>query len=91
MIEYATTTGIFCADASELGFDAMRKRLARALDDHDVRATFLACAVAIERNPEVGADIRERRHEPCFHGWRWEEAFRLTREEEREAPAGRGP
>jgi hypothetical protein len=28
VIEYATSTGMFCAAAAELGFDAMRKRLA---------------------------------------------------------------
>ena len=59
-------------------------RIARALDTAGVRATFLACAVALERNSEVAAYIRERGHEPCCHGWRWEEVFRLTREEERE-------
>ena len=68
----------------EFGSRAGIWRIARVLDDHDVRATFLACAVALERNPEVGHYIRERRHEACFHGWRWEEVFRLTRAEERE-------
>lgn len=67
----------------EFGSRAGIWRVARSLDDYNVPATFLACAVAIERNPEVGHYIRERGHEPCFHGWRWEEVFRLTREEER--------
>jgi peptidoglycan/xylan/chitin deacetylase (PgdA/CDA1 family) len=68
----------------EYGSRAGIWRIARALDDYGVRATFLACAVALERNLEVAAYIREQGHEPCCHGWRWEEVFRLTREEERE-------
>lgn len=68
----------------EFGSRAGIWRIADVLDSIDLRATFLACAVAIERNPEVGHYIRERGHEACFHGWRWEEVFRLTREEERE-------
>jgi peptidoglycan/xylan/chitin deacetylase (PgdA/CDA1 family) len=46
--------------------------------------TVYACAVALERNPEVAAWIREAGHEPCSHGWRWEETWRLSREEEAE-------
>ena len=44
--------------------------------------TFYACAVALERNPEVAAWLREAGHEPCSHGWRWEEVWRLSRDEE---------
>ena len=40
--------------------------------------------MALERNPEVAAYLREAGHEPCCHGWRWEEVWTLSREEERE-------
>src|SRR4029078_11196196 len=46
--------------------------------------TIYACAVALERNPEVAAWVREAGHEPCSHGWRWSEEWLLSREEERE-------
>ena len=46
--------------------------------------TFFGAAVAFERNPEVAAWLREAGHEPCCHGWRWEEVWTLSREEERE-------
>ncbi len=59
-------------------------RLARLLDEREVKATFYACAAALELNPEVGAYIAEAGHEPCCHGFRWEELWRLTREQERE-------
>ena len=58
-------------------------RLARLLDDYDLPATFHVAARAVERNPEVGAYIAERGHEPCGHGYRWEEPWRLGLEEER--------
>src|SRR5262249_21181907 len=37
-----------------------------------------------ERNPEVATVAREAGHDLLAHGWRWEEHWRLTREEERE-------
>ena len=67
----------------EYGSRAGVWRLARIFDEFDVLTTFFASAVALERNPEVGAYIREAGHEACAHGWRWEEVWRLTREEER--------
>jgi peptidoglycan/xylan/chitin deacetylase (PgdA/CDA1 family) len=50
----------------------------------DVRSTFFACAVAMEHNPEVAKAAVDRGHEICSHGYRWEEVFRLSEEEERE-------
>ena len=44
--------------------------------------TFFACAVSLERNREVAAWLREAGHEPCSHGWRWEEVWKLSREDE---------
>jgi peptidoglycan/xylan/chitin deacetylase (PgdA/CDA1 family) len=59
-------------------------RLARILDEYEVKATFFACGVALELNPEVGAYIGEAEHEPCAHGWRWQPPSQLGRDEERE-------
>jgi peptidoglycan/xylan/chitin deacetylase (PgdA/CDA1 family) len=68
----------------EYGSRAGIWRLARLFDDYGLKATIFACAVAIEKNPEVGAWIQESGHDVCSHGWRWEEVWRLTRDEERE-------
>jgi peptidoglycan/xylan/chitin deacetylase (PgdA/CDA1 family) len=68
----------------EYGSRAGIWRLARLFDDYDLKATIFACAVAIEKNPDVGAWIQEAGHDVCSHGWRWEEVWRLTRDEERE-------
>jgi peptidoglycan/xylan/chitin deacetylase (PgdA/CDA1 family) len=69
MYEYGSRTGIW--------------RLARLFDEYDVKVTVYAAALAVERNPEVGKWIQRAGHEPCSHGWRWEEVWLLDREEER--------
>ncbi|MCZ6473660.1 MAG: allantoinase PuuE [SAR324 cluster bacterium] len=50
----------------------------------DVHCTFFACAVAMEHNPDVAKAAVAGGHEICSHGYRWEEVFRLSEEEERE-------
>ena len=67
----------------EYGSRAGIWRLQRLLDEYQLPTTFFGCAVAFERNPEVASWLREAGHEPCCHGWRWEEVWRLTRDEER--------
>lgn len=67
----------------EYGSRAGIWRLERLLTEYRLPVTFYACAVALERNREVGAWIKEAGHEPCSHGWRWEEMWKLTREEEK--------
>jgi len=69
MYEYGSRAGIW--------------RLARLFDEYGVKATVYAAALAVERNPEVGRWIQRAGHEPCSHGWRWEEVWLLDREEER--------
>lgn len=66
----------------EYGSRAGIWRLARLFDEHDLAVTLFAAAVALERNPAVGEWIAERGHDVCAHGWRWEEHWTLTREEE---------
>jgi peptidoglycan/xylan/chitin deacetylase (PgdA/CDA1 family) len=69
MYEYGSRAGIW--------------RLLRLFDEYDVKATIYAAAVALERNPAVGEWIQRAGHEPCSHGWRWEEVWLLDRDEER--------
>jgi len=70
MYEYGSRVGIW--------------RIFDALDTFGVTATFFACAVALEQNPHVARAIVEGGHGVVSHGYRWEETFRLDRDEERE-------
>lgn len=68
----------------EYGSRAGIWRLQRLFDDLKVPITIFGCAIALERNPEVGAWIQEAGHDVCAHGWRWEKVWNLTREQEKE-------
>jgi peptidoglycan/xylan/chitin deacetylase (PgdA/CDA1 family) len=70
MYEYGSRVGVW--------------RLLDIFDRNRVDATIFACAVAIERNSDVAAYLRTSCHEVCCHGYRWEEVFQLSEEEERE-------
>jgi peptidoglycan/xylan/chitin deacetylase (PgdA/CDA1 family) len=59
-------------------------RILRIFEEHGVPVTFHAAALALERNPEVAAAIGELGHEPCSHGYRWEDPWNFSREEEGE-------
>jgi allantoinase len=59
-------------------------RVARLLSDRNLPATVFGCALALERNPEVCAAIREFGYDVCAHGWRWERHQLLSEDEERE-------
>ena len=52
----------------EYGSRAGVWRLLRIFKKHDVRCTFFACAVALERNPSVGLTITEAGHDVLGHG-----------------------
>ncbi len=67
----------------EYGSRASIWRLQRLFDKKNIPVTFFAAVVALERNPEVAAWLRDSDHEPCSHGWRWEEMWLLSREEEK--------
>ncbi len=68
----------------EYGSRAGFWRLLDILDAHDVKGTFFVCAVALERNRDAARAITDRGHEPCSHGYRWEDVSLLSREDERE-------
>lgn len=70
--------------AFEYGSRAGVWRVERLLTTYRLPITVFTCAVAIERNPEVGASIREAGHEPCSHGWRWGEVWTLSPEQDAE-------
>ena len=60
-------------------------RILDMFDEYGVDATIFACALALERNPEVGREIVRRGHEVMGHGNRWEEYYKMDRDEERRA------
>jgi len=66
------------------GINEGHARIARLLDAHQVRCTYTAAALAVERAPRIADYIRERGHEPCCHGWRWVHQFRFEQDHERE-------
>ena len=68
----------------EYGSRAGIWRLARLFEEYKLPVTVFASAVAVERNPPVGEWIQESGHDVCAHGWRWEEHWTLSRDEERE-------
>ncbi|WP_205629291.1 polysaccharide deacetylase family protein [Jiangella muralis] len=70
MYEYGSRVGVW--------------RIFDIADSFDVPLTIFACAQAFELNPDVAAYVRDSAHEVCSHGYRWEEVFRLTEQEEAE-------
>lgn len=59
-------------------------RVMRLIEDHGIRATFTACALALERAPELTSEIVRQGHEVTSHGWRWAHQFQMNEEQERE-------
>lgn len=73
MFEYGSRVGVW--------------RFLRIFAKYQVRATFFACAVALERNPAVARAITVQGHDVCGHGNRWEEYYLMDEEFERRAIA----
>jgi peptidoglycan/xylan/chitin deacetylase (PgdA/CDA1 family) len=71
----------------EYGSRAGVWRLARIFDHAELPVTVSGTAVALELNPAVAEWMRERDHDLLGHGWRWTEAWTLSRDEERESIA----
>ena len=69
MFEYGARVGIW--------------RILRTFAEHQVPLTAFACALALERNPAVAAEIRDRGYDVCGHGWRWEKHYELDEATER--------
>lgn len=58
-------------------------RVLRELERQQVKVTVFGCAMALERNPDAARALADAGHEICSHGWRWQEQFRMTEDEER--------
>ena len=71
MYEYGSRAGIW--------------RMFRAFDAAAIPVTIFGAAVAIARNPAVGAKIAKRGDDIVGHGYRWSNHFEMNRDEEREA------
>lgn len=59
-------------------------RLMRLFTAQDMPVTIFGCALALERNQEAAAAIRDAEFDVCCHGWRWVEHFKLNEAEERD-------
>jgi allantoinase len=59
-------------------------RVLRLLEQYGVKATFTACALALERAPELTREIVRQEHEVTSHGWRWAHQFQMDEQQERE-------
>jgi peptidoglycan/xylan/chitin deacetylase (PgdA/CDA1 family) len=68
----------------EYGSRAGVWRLARIFDEAELPVTVSAAAAALELNPAVADWMRQRSHDLMGHGWRWTEAWTLSREQERD-------
>ncbi len=70
MFEYGSRVGVW--------------RLLRLFRERGLPLTVFGCALALERNPEAAAAIREAGHDVCCHGYRWVKHFAMTEDEERD-------
>jgi putative urate catabolism protein len=69
MFEYGARVGIW--------------RLLRIFEQRQLPFTAFACALALERSPELAGALGELGHDICCHGWRWIEHWLLEEDEER--------
>ncbi len=65
------------------GIKAGAPRILKLLSEHDIRATFTAAAVSLERAADLAKAIVADRHEVCCHGHRWVHQFQMDEEAER--------
>ena len=70
MYEYGSRAGVW--------------RLLELFERHAIPVTVYACAVALERNPEVARYLAGSTHEVLAHGYRWEDVTKLGEATERE-------
>lgn len=59
-------------------------RLMRLLQERNLPMTIFGCALALERNPQAAAAIRDSGFDVCSHGWRWIKHYELSESDERE-------
>ena len=66
------------------GIKAGAPRIMRLLKENGIRATFTAAAQALERAPDLTAEIVAQGHEVCSHGYKWVHQFSMNEQEERD-------
>ncbi|GLP96327.1 polysaccharide deacetylase family protein [Paraferrimonas sedimenticola] len=67
----------------QYGLNEGAARILKLLDQYNVRATWTAAAVSLERAPHLADAIVSRGDEVCSHGHRWIHQFRMSEDEER--------
>ncbi|HXT80081.1 MAG TPA: polysaccharide deacetylase family protein, partial [Acetobacteraceae bacterium] len=89
LTEYgATSPGVKGRDLAAEGMFAYGSRVGfwrimRLFAERRLPMTIFGCALALERNPQAAAAIRQADYDVCCHGWRWEKHFDLSEEVER--------
>jgi allantoinase len=68
----------------QYGIKAGAPRVMRLLKEYGVEATFTAASVALERAPDLAAEIVAQGHEICCHGHRWTHQYWMKEERERQ-------
>ena len=58
-------------------------RIMELLKKYDIKSTFTAAALSLERAPEFAKQIVQDGHEVCSHGWRWVHQFHMDEATER--------
>lgn len=70
------------------GLNEGAARIVALLERQQMRVTWTAAALSLERTPQLAQTIRARIEkfgdEACSHGWRWVHQFRLDETQERE-------
>jgi peptidoglycan/xylan/chitin deacetylase (PgdA/CDA1 family) len=67
------------------GLRAGLPRFLEAFDRHGVKASFFMCGRAVERTPELAAEVVRCGHEAANHGWVWRPHADFASEAEEEA------
>lgn len=65
------------------GLNRGAPRVMRLLEKHGIRATMTACALALERAPDLAREVLRQGHEVTSHGYRWAHQFMMNEEQER--------
>jgi len=68
----------------QYGINEGGPRIIKLLDKYDIRATWTAAAVSLERAPYLAEAIARRGDEACSHGHRWIHQFRMDETQERQ-------
>lgn len=83
-VTQSSTRNLAVESMYEYGSRAGIWRILRILREEDVPCTLFACATALAETPEVAKVAVANGYEICSHGYRWEEVFKLSEQEERE-------